>query len=45
MTFCSKEEDIEAWVKTIDQGLLITKVKLTLTGVYSTLWTTPWGNL
>jgi hypothetical protein len=26
-TFCSKEKDLEAWVKTIDQGLLITQTK------------------
>jgi hypothetical protein len=26
-TFCSREKDLEVWVKTIDQGLLITQTK------------------
>jgi hypothetical protein len=34
-TFCSKEKDLEGWVKTIDQGLLITKTKADIEWIFT----------
>ena len=38
-TFCSKDKDLEAWVKTIDQGMLITQVKADIDWIF----TPPYG--